>query len=83
MKSTKPCRTSLYGEMIMSERIRELLKKMTLDEKIGQLKQVKQNKSEELKEDIKKGKIGSFILANSSTAGNDEQSKANKKQLSK
>lgn len=65
----------------MSERIRELLKKMTLDEKIGQLNQVKQNDSEELKEDIKKGKIGSFILANSSTAGNDEQSKANKKLL--
>lgn len=54
---------------------------MTLDEKIGQLNQVKQNNSEELKEDIKKGKISSFILANSSTAGNDEQSKANKKLL--
>lgn len=62
MKSIKPCRTSLYGEMIMSERIRELLKKMTLDEKIGQLNQVKQNNSEELKEDIKKGQNKLFYF---------------------
>ena len=65
----------------MSKRIKELLNKMTLDEKIGQLNQVMQDNSEELKKDIESGKIGSLILANSSTAGNDSQSGANKRFL--
>lgn len=62
----------------MSERIKELLSKMTLDEKIGQLNQVMQTNTEELRKEIAEGKIGSLILANSSTAGNDEQTAANK-----
>lgn len=67
----------------MSKRIKEILNKMTLDEKIGQLNQVVWDNSEELKKDIESGKIGSLILANSSTAGNDVQCRANKRLLDK
>ena len=43
----------------MSKRIKEILNKMTLNEKIGQLNQVVWDNSEELKKDIESGKIGS------------------------
>lgn len=57
--------------------IDELLSKMTLKEKIGQLNQIPEPNSEEQVEEYKKmirnGEIGSIILASSATAGNDEQ----------
>ena len=57
--------------------IDELLSKMTLKEKIGQLNQIPEPNSDEqveqYKEMIRNGEIGSIILASSATAGNDEQ----------
>lgn len=57
----------------MSKRVEELLEKMTLDEKIGQLNQVMFDNSDELREQIEKGMVGSLILAGTMTAGNDDQ----------
>ncbi len=59
-----------------NEIIEEILSKLTLKEKIGQLNQVPQpvpENLEETKERIRRGEIGSLILCNSPTAGNDEQ----------
>lgn len=61
---------------IFEKRAKEILSTLTLKEKIGQLNQVPQPVSENLeetKERIRRGEIGSFILCNSPTAGNDEQ----------
>ncbi len=59
------------------ERIDALLKKMTLRQKIGQLNQIMTpNAPEELeyvKELIRRGEIGSLILADTATAGKDDQ----------
>ena len=59
------------------DKINSVIKKMSLEEKIGQLNQVqlniKLNNSEDLKEEIRHGRVGSVILAQSSTAGKDEQ----------
>jgi len=58
------------------KRAEEILSTLTLKEKIGQLNQVPQPVSanlEETKERIRRGEIGSLILCNSPTAGNDEQ----------
>lgn len=59
------------------ERIDELLSKMSLKEKIGQLNQLLGPMSKqdviELKEKIKKGEIGSLLMATTWTAGNDHQ----------
>lgn len=53
-----------------------LLSKMTLKEKIGQLNQIPEprteNEIERYKVKIRNGEVGSIILASSSTAGNDE-----------
>lgn len=58
-------------------KIKSLLSKMTIREKIGQLNQCMppQNNEEliKIKHMIKHGEIGSIILANSATAGNDKQ----------
>ena len=59
-------------------RAREIVSKMTIREKAGQLNQVttsfyKENK-DELYEMVRKGEIGSLILATTATAGNDTQS---------
>ncbi len=57
-------------------RVEEILSSLTLKEKIGQLNQVPQPVEanlEETKERIRRGEIGSFILCNSPTAGNEEQ----------
>lgn len=58
-------------------KIDELISRMTLKEKIGQLVQVAAPKDdagkERLKNRIRDGGVGSVILAFSSTAGNDEQ----------
>lgn len=65
--------------------IDELLSKMTLSEKIGQLNQIcfsdSPVKMENIKEMIRKGQVGSLILADSSTAGNDESLAVNRKLL--
>lgn len=64
----------MYKELDM--KIDKILNSLTLKEKIGQLNQVTEptpDTLEALKERIRKGEIGSVILAASSTAGNDEQ----------
>ena len=55
----------------------EILDRLTLKEKIGQLNQDTGNTDniDVLKEKIRRGEVGSLILATSATAGNDEQSK--------
>ena len=57
--------------------INALIARMTLREKIGQLNQitgpVREEQLEGIKEAIRKGEVGSLILASSSTAGNDPQ----------
>lgn len=62
---------------IFDEKIDELLSKMTLREKIGQLNQIPEPQGEEqieaYKAMIRNGEIGSVILASSATAGNDKQ----------
>ena len=58
------------------KQIDELLSKMTLREKIGQLNQVCifGDDLTPYKESIRKGEVGSIIIASSATAGNDPQS---------
>ena len=60
---------------------RELINKMTLSEKIGQLNQITitpyTNDMEKLYEMIRNGEVGSIILASSATAGNDPQGHVN------
>lgn len=61
----------------LERRIDEIIARMTLKEKIGQLVQLSAPKDDEGKERLKgrirSGCVGSVILAFSSTAGNDEQ----------
>ena len=63
----------MYSKFDMQ--IDEILSTLTLKEKIGQLNQVAPSMvpPEKLKERIRNGEVGSLILANSATAGNDEQ----------
>ena len=60
---------------------KELISKMTLREKIGQLNQITitpyTNDMEKLYEMIRNGEVGSIILASSATAGNDPQGHVN------
>ena len=65
--------------------IDELLSKMTLAEKIGQLNQVPSPlvDDEKLFEDIRKGKIGSLIMAQTPQAGNDGAKIAHEELLNK
>lgn len=60
-------------EREIRERIDKLLEKMTLREKIGQLNQeaLQGNNIAALKEKICRGEVGSILLADSATAGND------------
>lgn len=53
--------------------INELLGKMTLREKIGQLNMLPTRDPEALKEAIRKGDVGSLIFTNSATAGNVDE----------
>ena len=55
-----------------AERIEDLLSRMTLEEKAGQLNQW-YNLGPDQYEQVRSGEIGSGLLANSSTAGNDRQ----------
>ncbi len=61
------------------EQIDGLLAAMTLREKIGQLNQIPEPKTPEqaeaYKERIRRGEIGSIILASSATAGNEKRKK--------
>ena len=61
----------------IKKRVNNLLSKMTLKEKIGQLNQDSLNDKnvDEIKTKVKNGSIGSIILATSATAGNDQQQK--------
>ncbi len=63
---------------IIETRIEELLTKMTLEEKIGQINQIQAplTPDEGVFEQIRQGKIGSFIMANTAHAGNDETDNA-------
>ena len=66
----------MYKEF--EKRAKEILLKMTLKEKIGQLNQITIappyiSGIEQVSQMIENGEIGSIILANSSTAGNDPQ----------
>ncbi len=63
--------------MNIRERATDILSKMTLKEKIGQLNQEAfiEDKYEEIKEKVRRGELGSLILANSATSGNDPQQK--------
>jgi hypothetical protein len=58
--------------------IDSILSKMSLDDKIGQLNQIcysaKPDRVEGIKDMIRRGCVGSLILAESSTAGNDTNS---------
>lgn len=56
----------------VSERIEDLLNRMTLEEKAGQLNQWP-NLGSDNYDQIRNGEIGSGLLANSSTAGNNRQ----------
>ncbi len=60
--------------MNIEQRIEDILSRMTLQEKIGQLTQVKAplKADEEVFEQIRQGKIGSFIMATTAHAGNDD-----------
>lgn len=61
--------------------VEKIISNMSLKEKIGQLNQVtgplRESDIESFKERIRKGEIGSIILASSSTAGNDKQGHVN------
>lgn len=63
------------------DKIDQLIAKMTLKEKIGQLNQITgprdESQLDEIKEKIRNGQVGSIILALSSTAGNDPQGHVN------
>ncbi len=58
----------------VEKRVEELLAKMTLAEKIGQLNQISSPKSyhEGIAKKIRNGQIGSFIMATTAHAGNDD-----------
>ncbi len=62
----------------IQERAQEILRHMSLKEKIGQLNQEPMNyeNTEDLKAKIRKGELGSIILATSAIAGNDQQKQA-------
>jgi beta-glucosidase len=58
--------------LTVAERIEDLLHHMTLEEKAGQLNQ-RYNLGPEQYDQVRRGEIGSGLLANSSTAGNNRQ----------
>ena len=61
--------------MNIEKQIDDLLNKMTVEEKIGQLNQIPSAKDyEELKDLIRKGKVGSLIMAGTCFAGSEEGS---------
>ena len=60
----------------INQRVEEILAKMTLREKIGQLNQPQTplpHQAEKIKEMVRRGEIGSILMAVGATAGNDPQ----------
>lgn len=85
-KYHKRCNLSVMGcEQHMNntgdKRIEELLQRMSIREKIGQLNMIvsptTESQIEDVKERLRKGEVGSMILATTSTAGNDPQERVN------
>lgn len=68
------------AELPTAERVNDLLARMTLTEKIGQLHQGFDLNADH-HTDIREGKIGSAIVANSATSGNDRQARVRAAQL--
>ncbi len=67
-------------EKDIQKKIDELLSKMTLREKIGQLNQPETptaDKIEEFKDMVRKGEVGSILMSCGATAGNDAQGAIN------
>ncbi len=60
-----------------SSKIIEKIRSMSLEEKIGQLNQIQLEDTEQLRDEIRKGRVGSVILADTATAGNDKQKRIN------
>lgn len=59
-----------------TKRAEEILKKMSLKEKIGQLNQLEtptEENLEEFKEKVRRGEVGSILMSVGATAGNDAQ----------
>lgn len=69
----------------IEERIESIISKMTLSEKIGQLNQIRapKNDNEEIFDMIRNGQIGSFIMATTAHAGNDDSYNPNEEFLNK
>ncbi len=69
----------MYNYRKYDEQIDQLLSKMSMEQKIGQLNQIVYNgeNCDELLPKIKEGKVGSLILAVSAQAGNDFQKHTN------
>jgi beta-glucosidase len=67
----------------VQQRVEDLLSRMTLQEKIGQLNQIpaRAEDVEQLKNQVRQGHIGSFVMASSAFAGNEEQCTARVEQL--
>lgn len=65
--------------MDIEKRITELLGKMSVKEKIGQLNQISSplKPDEEIFKKIRRGEIGSFLMATTALAGNDDSDSAN------
>lgn len=65
------------NDQAIKERAKQILQKMSLKEKIGQMNQepLRSDNIEEMLEKARKGELGSVILSLSSTAGNDAQEK--------
>lgn len=61
-----------------ADRVEDLLQRMTLSEKVGQLNQVpmQQHRVEQLEGEIRRGMVGSLILATTAHAGNEVQTVA-------
>ena len=65
--------------MNIENKINELLDKMSIKEKIGQLNQISSplKPDEKIFEKIRNGEIGSFLMATTALAGNDDTATAN------
>lgn len=59
------------------DKISEMISRMSLEAKIGQLNQICFKDAETMKNEVRKGHVGSIVLAGTATAGNDEQKRMN------
>lgn len=60
-----------------SSKIIEKIKNMSIEEKVGQLNQIQLEDTKQVRDEIRRGRVGSIILADTATAGNDKQKKIN------